>query len=63
MLKVILLKRMQQVLFWELTRKLTGDFSEIVKKTELNENIAELDEEQLLKLQLTEQGRLPTKCC
>ena len=40
------------------TRKLTGDFSEIVKKVELDGNIRELDKEQLLELQLTEQGQL-----
>ncbi|TXD68343.1 hypothetical protein [Aequorivita lipolytica] len=40
------------------TRKLTGDFSEIVKQVEINENIATLDEEQLRELQLSEQGQL-----
>lgn len=40
------------------TRKLIGDFSEIVEKTELNENIAELDQEELRELQLSEQGQL-----
>ena len=40
------------------TRKLTGDFSEIVKKVALNENIAVLDQEELRKLQLSEQGQL-----
>ncbi len=39
-------------------RKLIGDFSEIVSKVELNENIIELDEEELRELQLTEQGKL-----
>lgn len=39
-------------------RKLTGDFSEIVKKVELNENIAVLDEEDLFELQLSEKGQL-----
>jgi hypothetical protein len=43
-------------LCWE--RKLTGDFSEIVKKLELNENIMVLDQEDLLKLRLSEQGQL-----
>lgn len=38
------------------TRKLKGDFSEIVRKVELTENIAELDLEELCELQLTEQG-------
>jgi len=41
---------------WE--RKLTGNFSEIVKQVELNENIATLDEEQLRELHLSEQGQL-----
>jgi len=40
------------------TRELTGDFSEIVNKLALNENIAVLDEEDLFELQLTEQGQL-----
>jgi hypothetical protein len=40
------------------TRKLTGDFSEIVKKVELNGNITVLDEEDLFKLELSEQGQL-----
>lgn len=40
------------------TRKLTGDFSEIVSKLELKENIAVLDQEELSELQLSEQGRL-----
>ena len=40
------------------TRKLIGDFSEIVKKVELNENIRVLDEEELRELQLSEQGQL-----
>ena len=40
------------------TRKLTGDFSEIVKKVALNENIAVLDEAELRELQLSEQGQL-----
>jgi hypothetical protein len=39
-------------------RKLTGDFSEIVKKVELNGNITILDEEDLFKLELSEQGQL-----
>ncbi|TXD48072.1 hypothetical protein [Polaribacter sp. IC073] len=41
---------------WE--RKLRGDFSEIVKKGTQNENIAELHPEELLELQLSEQGQL-----
>ena len=40
------------------TRELTGDFSEIVKKVKLTENMVELDEEQLRNLQLSEQGQL-----
>lgn len=40
------------------TRQLIGDFSEIVKKVELNENIRTLDPEELRELQLTEQGQL-----
>jgi hypothetical protein len=39
-------------------RKLIGDFSEIVSKVELNENIIELDEVEMRELQLTEQGQL-----
>jgi hypothetical protein len=40
------------------TRKLTGDFSEIANKVELNGNIAVLDQDELLELQLSEQGQL-----
>lgn len=40
------------------TRKLTGDFSEIADKIELNENIAALDQDALIELQLSEQGQL-----
>src|SRR6187402_1963126 len=40
------------------TRKLPGDFSEIVKKLNLNENITVLDQEDLFELQLSEQGQL-----
>ena len=39
------------------TRKLPGDFSEIVKKVKLNGNIAVLEQEELLELQLGEQGQ------
>ncbi|MGH1438194.1 MAG: hypothetical protein ACRBG0_27415 [Lewinella sp.] len=39
-------------------RKLVGDFSEIVKKVELSENIVTLDQEQLHGLELSEQGQL-----
>lgn len=40
------------------TRKLSGDFSEIVKKVELNGNISVIEEEELRELQLSEQGQL-----
>ena len=40
------------------TRKLPGDFSEIVKKVDLTGNIAVLDQEELRELQLSEQGQL-----
>ncbi len=40
------------------TRNLTGNFSEIVKKVQLNETITELDVEQLRELQLSDQGNL-----
>lgn len=40
------------------TRDLIGDFSEIVKKVELNENMVILEEEQLRELHLSEQGQL-----
>lgn len=40
------------------TRKLIGDFSEIVKKIELDDNIRELDQEELHELHLSEQGQL-----
>jgi hypothetical protein len=39
-------------------RQLTGDFSEIVNKSELTENITVLDQEDLLDLELSEQGQL-----
>ncbi|MFM2225012.1 MAG: hypothetical protein RJA07_1214 [Bacteroidota bacterium] len=39
-------------------RKLTGDFSELVNKITLNENILVVDEDKLLALQLSEQGQL-----
>ncbi len=39
-------------------RKLAGDFSEIIKKVKLNSNLVELNEEQLLTLELSEQGQL-----
>lgn len=39
-------------------RNLIGDFSEIVNKIELEGNIAELDEDELLDLQLSVQGQL-----
>jgi hypothetical protein len=40
------------------TRKLTGDFSEIVSKLELSDNITAVDEEELRELELTEKGHL-----
>ncbi len=40
------------------TRNLIGNFAEVVEKVKLNENIAELEEEQLRDLQLSEQGQL-----
>ena len=40
------------------TRKLTGDFSEIVKKVALNGNITAIEQEELLEFQLTEQGQV-----
>lgn len=40
------------------TRKLAGDFSEIVHKIELNENIVTLDQDELLEFELSEQGKL-----
>lgn len=40
------------------TRNLIGDFLEIVNKLVLKENIAVIDEEELLELQLSEQGQL-----
>ena len=40
------------------TRKLTGDFFEIVKKLALNENIATIESAELRELQLSEQGQL-----
>ena len=40
------------------SRKLTGDFSEIVKKVALNENVMVLDPEELRELDLSEQGQV-----
>ena len=40
------------------TRKLTGDFSEIVKKVELRGNITEIEQVELSELQLSAQGQL-----
>ncbi|MES2590424.1 MAG: hypothetical protein V4608_00980 [Bacteroidota bacterium] len=39
-------------------RNLIGDFSEIVKKVELNGNITTIEQEEIVELQLTEQGQL-----
>ena len=43
-------------LYWH--RELKGDFSEIVKKIELNDTIIELEEEELRELQLSEIGQI-----
>ena len=43
------------------TRKLKGDFSEIVKKVAVNENVMVLDPEELRELELSEQGKLARK--
>jgi len=43
-------------MYWK--RKLIGDFAEIANQIALNENIAVLDEEELLELSLSEQGQL-----
>lgn len=40
------------------SRKLTGDFSELVNKIKLNGNIATIEQEEILALQLSEQGQL-----
>lgn len=40
------------------TRKLRGDFSEIVRKLERNGNITEIEQDELIELQLSELGRL-----
>tara|TARA_B110000459_G_scaffold65286_1_gene73237 strand:- start:632 stop:1330 length:699 start_codon:yes stop_codon:yes gene_type:complete len=40
------------------TRDLVGDFSEIINRIELSGNIAEIDTEELLELELSEQGQL-----
>jgi len=40
------------------TRKLTGDFSEIVKKVAQSGNITTIEEDELRELQLSEQGQL-----
>lgn len=40
------------------TRQLIGDFSEIVEKVALNENMATLDQEELRELPLSKQGQL-----
>lgn len=39
-------------------RKLTGDFSEIVKKVALNGNITTIEQEELRELQLSEKGQI-----
>lgn len=40
------------------TRQLSGDFAEIVKKLTLSGNITTIEQEELLELQLSEQGQL-----
>jgi hypothetical protein len=40
------------------TRQLTGDFSQIVQKVALSENMTALDPEALCELELSEQGEL-----
>ncbi|ARV16461.1 hypothetical protein [Polaribacter sp. SA4-12] len=44
-----------------LKRNLIGDFSEIVEKVTLNENMSEISLEELRELQLSEQGQLARK--
>jgi hypothetical protein len=46
----------KNVISW--ARELKGDFYEIVRNLELKENIRTVDQEELLKLQLSEQGQL-----
>ena len=43
------------------TRKLIGDFSEIVKQVEVNENLVELHQDELHELNFSEQGQLARK--
>ncbi|MCR1025178.1 hypothetical protein NQT66_10205 [Cellulophaga baltica] len=40
------------------TRELVGDFSEIIQQIELHENIAEINQEELRELELSDQGQL-----
>ena len=40
------------------TRQLTGDFSEIVRKLELKENMIAVDQDEIRELQLSEEGNL-----
>lgn len=40
------------------SRDLTGDFAEIANKIELSENLVQLDEEELMELELSEEGQL-----
>ena len=49
-------KEQNNALYWP--RELKGDFSEIVKKIELNDTIIELEEEELRELQLSEMGQI-----
>ena len=40
------------------SRDLTGDFAEIANKIELSENLVQLDEEEFMELELSEEGQL-----
>lgn len=40
------------------SRELAGDFAEIANKIELSENMVQLDEEELMELELSEEGQL-----
>lgn len=40
------------------SRELVGDFAEIANKIEFNENMVQLDEEELMELELSEEGQL-----
>jgi len=49
----------QNAVCW--ARELEGDFSEVIKKCVFDENMISLEEDELLKLELSEQGRLARK--